>query len=135
MTCHARANIIIIAGCEVSVVYHGTLLDVDGVGDVLIAAVNSVVGLVSLVLGVFTEGVLDLTCVQAFYIPRVSTSKQLFTELIVTTRADTLAHYIYWQTCRRLLPGARKAGLEIVQMQGGVIAGVTSTVFTRLTDV
>ena len=49
----------IIAGGEVSVVYHGTLLGVDGVGDVLIAAVNSVVGLVSLVLGVFTEGVLD----------------------------------------------------------------------------
>ena len=49
----------IIAGGEVSVVYHGTLLDVDSVGDVLIAAVNSVVGLVSLAIGVITEGVLD----------------------------------------------------------------------------
>ena len=50
----------IIAGGEVSVVYHWTLPDVDGVGDVLIAAVNVVVGLVSLVLVVVTTvGVLD----------------------------------------------------------------------------
>ena len=58
MTWHPGANTCI-AGAEVSVVYSGTLLDVDGVGDVLIAAVNVVVGLVSLVPGVFTEGVLD----------------------------------------------------------------------------
>ena len=50
----------IIAECEVSVVYYGTLLDVDGVDDVFIAAVNSVVGLVSRAIGVIiTEGVLD----------------------------------------------------------------------------
>ena len=48
------------AECKVSVVNHGTLLDVDGVGNVLIAAVNVVVGLVSLVLVVVTTvGVLD----------------------------------------------------------------------------
>ena len=58
MTSHPGA-IIIVAGAEVSVVYSGTLPDVDGVGDVLIAAVNSVVGLVSLFSGVFTVGVLD----------------------------------------------------------------------------
>ena len=83
------------AGCEVAVVYHGTLLDVDGVGDVLIAAVNSVEGLVSLVLGVITVGVLDLTCVQASYISLSITSKLFITELIVTARAETLAHCIY----------------------------------------
>ena len=59
MTCHPEVTIRIIAECEVSVVYSGTLLDVDGVGDGLIAAVNVVVGLVSLVIGVFTVGVLD----------------------------------------------------------------------------
>ena len=73
MTGHPGANRTI-AGCEVSVVYHGTLLDVDGVGDVLVTAVNAVVGLVSLVKGVFTVGVLDLTCVQTYFIPTVSTS-------------------------------------------------------------
>ena len=51
--------IFISAGCEVSVVNDGTLLDVDGVGDILIAAVNSVVSLVSLVISVITVGVLD----------------------------------------------------------------------------
>ena len=93
MTSHPGAIRRIIAGCEVSsVVYSGTLLDVDGVGDGLIAAVNSVVGLVSLVPGVFTVGVLDLTCVQAFYIPPASiTSKLLFTDLIIATRGQTLA--------------------------------------------
>ena len=59
MTSHPRATNRIIAGAEVSVVYSGTLLDVDGVGDVLIAAVNVVVGLVSLVHDEFTERVLD----------------------------------------------------------------------------
>ena len=58
MTWHPGANTSI-AGCEVSVVYSGTLLDVDGVSDVFIAAVNVVVGLVSLVPGDFTVGVLD----------------------------------------------------------------------------
>ena len=59
MTSQPGATIRISAGAEVSVVDSGTLLDVDGVGDVLIAAVNSVVGLVSLVKGVITVGVLD----------------------------------------------------------------------------
>ena len=59
MTGHPGAIIRMTAGCEVFVVNHGTLLDVDGVGDGLIAAVNVVVGLVSLVIGVFTVGVLD----------------------------------------------------------------------------
>ena len=99
MTGHPSVTISCIAECEVSVVYHGTLLDVDGVGDVLIAAVNVVVGLVSLVPdGVFTVGVLDLTCVEAFYISKVSiTSKLLVTELTVSARAETLAHCIYRQ--------------------------------------
>ncbi len=63
------------AGGEVAVVYHGTLLDVDCIGDVLVSAVNAVVGLVSLVDGVLTVGMLDLTCVQTFFIPPyISTS-------------------------------------------------------------
>ena len=49
MTSYTGVTIRCIAGGEESVVYFGTLLDVDGVGDGLIAAVNSVVGLVSLV--------------------------------------------------------------------------------------
>ena len=58
------------AGGEVAVVYYGTLLNVDGVGDGLIAAVNVVVGLVSLIpVEVSTKGVFDLTCVQAFNLP------------------------------------------------------------------
>ena len=57
MTSHP--GVTIIAGGEVSVVYHGTLLDGDSVGDVLITAVNSVIGLVSLINGVITVGVLD----------------------------------------------------------------------------
>ena len=57
MTSHP--GVTIIAGGEVSVVYHGTLLDGDNVGDVLITAVNSVIGLVSLINGVITVGVLD----------------------------------------------------------------------------
>ena len=86
MTSHPGATIRTIAGCEVSVVYSGTFLNVDGVGDGLIAAVNVVVGLVSLVPGVSTEGVLDLTCVQAFYLPILPVaSETLVTHLSVVT--------------------------------------------------
>ena len=74
MTGHPRPTKPISAGCEVSVVYQGTLLDVDGVGDVLVTAVNAVVGLVSLYIGVSAVGVLDLTCVQTCFIPPVITS-------------------------------------------------------------
>ena len=74
MTGHPGVTIRMIAGSEVSVVYHGTLLDVDGVGDVLVTAVNAVVGLVSLVPGVIAVEVFDPTCVQTFFIPPGSTS-------------------------------------------------------------
>ena len=86
MTGHPGAINRMNAGCEVSVVYHGTLLDVDGVGDVLIAAVNVVVGLVSLFPFVSTEGVLDLTYVQAFYLSILPVaSETLVTHLSVVT--------------------------------------------------
>ena len=105
-----------IAGCEVSVVYDGTLPDVDGVGNVLIAAVNSVVDLVSLVPDEITVRVLDLTCVQAFYISPFITSKLIVTELTVAARSETLAHCSYWQTCR--LARTQEAGGVKTQQQG-----------------
>ena len=71
MTSHPGAIIRSIPGGEVSIVYHGTLLDVDGVGDVLVTAVNAVVGLISLVPWVSTEEMLDQTCVQTFFSPLV----------------------------------------------------------------
>ena len=61
----------IIAGGEVVVVNHGTLLNVDGVGDVFVTAVYTVVRFVSRFINVLTKGVLDFTCVQPYYIQTI----------------------------------------------------------------